>query len=110
MKLKLRLAVYDRSAYLQTAEAVENEIISYFESLGSEHHDIHVSDLIHLIKENHPNVYYVRFCGFNSYDANKQSIFTKHSDASELSKNQLMSYTPEIVRLDKDSIEIIEEI
>jgi len=110
VKLKLRLAVYDRSAYLQTAEAVENEIISYFESLGSEHHDIHVSDLIHLIKENHPNVYYVRFCGFNSYDANKQSIFTKHSDASELSKNQLMSYTPEIVRLDKDSIEIIEEI
>ena len=110
VKLKLRLAVYDRSAYLQTAEAVENEIISYFDSLGTDYHDIHVSDLIHLIKENHPNVYYVRFCGFNSYDANKQSIFTKYSNTSELSKSQLMYYTPEIIRLDRDSIEIIEEI
>ncbi len=109
VKIKFRLAVYDRSAYTQTSEAVVNEIICYFDSLNSENRDIHVSDIIHLVKDNHPNVYYIRFCGFNSYDANKQSIFTKYHDPSVLSQPQLMHYTPEIVRADRSSIEIIEE-
>lgn len=110
VKIKFRLAVYDRSLYLQTAEAVENEIINYFESLDSTNRDIHVSDLIHLIKDNHPNVYYIRFNGFNDYDANKQSIFVKRSNVLELSKSELLYHTPEIIRVDRNSIEIIEEI
>lgn len=109
VKVKFRLAVYDRSAYLQTAEAVTNEIITYFNSLTPENRDVHVSDIIHLVKDNHPNVYYIRFCGFNSYDANKQSIFTKYDTTDDLNRNQLMQHTPELIRVDRSSIEIVEE-
>jgi hypothetical protein len=69
-----------------------------------------LSDLIHIIKENHPNVNYIRFLGFNDYDANKQSIFIKYDDISELQLNQLKPYVPEMIRVDRTSIEIIEEI
>ena len=58
---------------------------------------------------NIPNVKYVRFLGFNNYDANKQSIFVKYSDISELDENQLAARVPEIIRADSDSIEISEE-
>ena len=111
VKIKFRLAVYDRSMYTQTVESVINDIKSFFESLNSgDRADIHVSDLIHLIKENQPNVNYIRFLGFNDYDANKQSIFVKYTDISELKQDQLQPHVPEMIRVDSDSIEIIEEI
>jgi hypothetical protein len=111
VKIKLRLAVYDRSMYTQTVEAVINDIKSFFDSLNAgDSTDIHVSDLIHLIKENQPNVNYIRFLGFNDYDANKQSIFVKYSDISELKEDQLQCHVPEMIRVDTDSIEIIEEV
>ena len=46
----------------------------------------------------------------NDYDANKQSIFTKYNDTTRLAQSQLIHYTPEIVRVDRNSIEVIEEI
>ena len=104
------MAVHDRSSYVQTREAVINEIISYFDNVtNSETPNIHVSDLIHIIKENHPNVNYIRFKSFNEYDANKQSIFVKH-DTTELDKHQLGCYVPEMLRVDRSTIEILEEV
>ena len=111
VRIKFRMAVYDRSLYVQTCDAVINEIISFFENLSNgEFKDVHVSDLIHLIKENHPNVNYIRFLGFNEYDANKQSIFVKYDDISELRRDELLPYVPEMIRVSKDTIEIIEEV
>ena len=68
-----------------------------------------MSELIHNIISDIPNVRYLRFLGFNEYDANKQSIFVKYKDISELRMNDLMIYVPEIIRADADSIEISEE-
>jgi hypothetical protein len=111
VKIKFRMAVYDRSLYVQTVNAVVNEIKKFIESLDSgETTDVHVSDLIHIIKDNQPNVHYIRFLGFNDYDANKQSIFTKYNDLSELDKTQLQVHVPEIIRVDSSSIEIVEEV
>lgn len=111
VKIRFRMAVYDRSLYTQTVESVINEIKIFFESLDSgKTADVHVSDLIHIIKENQPNVHYIRFLGFNNYDANKQSIFTKYEDISELKGDQLQIHVPEMIRVDNTSIEIIEEV
>lgn len=111
VKIKFRMAVYDRSMYTQTVESVVNEIKSFFESLNNgDLVDVHVSDLIHIIKDNQPNVHYIRFLGFNNYDANKQSIFVKFRDISELKEDQLQPHVPEMIRVDSNSIEIIEEV
>lgn len=111
VKIKFRMAVYDRSMYTQTVDSVVNEIKSFFESLNNgDLVDVHVSDLIHIIKDNQPNVHYIRFLGFNNYDANKQSIFVKFRDISELKEDQLQPHVPEMIRVDSSSIEIIEEV
>jgi hypothetical protein len=111
VKIKFRMAVYDRSIYTQTVEAVVNEIKSFFDSLNSGTRvDIHVSDLIHIIVNNQPNVRYIRFVGFNDYDANKQSIFVKYNNISELREDQLQPHVPEMIRIDSNNIEIIEEV
>lgn len=111
VNIKFRMAVFDRSMYNQTVQAVINEIKLFFESLSSgTTTDVHVSDLIHAIKQNQPNVNYIRFLGFNDYDANKQSIFVKYEDISELKEDELAPHVPEIIRVDDNSIEIIEEV
>lgn len=110
VKIKFRMSVYDRSMYSQTVNDVVNDISLFFEAIADgEDTDVHVSDLIHAIIENNPNVRYIRFIGFNDYDANKQSIFVKFTDVSELRRDQLMPYVPEIIRVDGSSIEIVEE-
>ena len=110
VKIKLRMSVYDRSMYSQTVQDVVNDISLFFEAIDSgSDSDVHVSDLIHAIIDNNPNVRYVRFLGFNDYDANKQSIFVKFSDISELRQDQLMPYVPEMIRVDANSIDITEE-
>lgn len=109
--IKFRMAVHDRSLYTQTVESVVNDIKGFFDSLNTgERVDVHVSDLIHIIMEKEPNVHYIRFVGFNNYDANKQSIFVKYSDISELREDQLHPHVPEMIRVDTNSIEIIEEV
>lgn len=111
VSIKFRMAVFDRSIYNQTVSAVINEIKTFFDSLNvGSTNDIHVSDLIHRIIQNHPNVNYIRFLGFNDYDARKQSIFVKYTDISELREDQLQPHVPEIIRVDENSIEIIEEV
>lgn len=110
VKIKFRLSVYDRSLYTQTVETVINKIKLFFESLDNKTRvDVHVSDLVHIVIDEIPNVRYIRFIGFNDYDANKQSIFIK-SDISDLSTNELQVYVPEMIRVDSESIEIIEEV
>lgn len=109
--IKFRMSVYDRSLYTQTADAVINEIKLFFDSLNAGNRtDVHVSDLIHTIMANQPNVRYIRFLGFNNYDANKQSIFVKFNDVSELNKSDLQCHVPEIIRVDTNSIDITEEV
>lgn len=111
VNIRFRMNVYDRTMWSQTVESVVTEIKGFFESLNNEERqDIHVSDLIHLIMENQPNVRYIRFLGFNDYDANKQSIFVKFSDISELKEDQLHIHVPEMIRVDSNSIDIIEEV
>lgn len=111
VKMRFRMGVYDRSLYGQTVAAVVKEIKTCFESLDSgQTSDVHISSIIHAIKENHPNVNYIRFLGFNDYDANKQSIFTKYDDISELRGDQLQVHVPEMIRVDSSSIEIKEEV
>lgn len=111
VNVRLTISVYDRSLYTQTVSEVKNQIIESFEKLGDNGNtDLYVSDLIHDIVENNPNVRYLRFLGFNKYDANKQAIFVKYSDISELTQDQLMTRVPEIIRVDDDSIIINEEV
>lgn len=111
VKIKFRMAVYDRSIYTQTVESVVNEIKIFFDSINNGTRvDVHVSDLIHIIINNQPNVKYIRFIGFNNYDANKQSIFVKYDNTNELRKDQLQQYVPEMIRIDTNNIEIIEEV
>lgn len=111
VKIRFKMAVDDRSMWYQTCESVKNDIITYFKTLDSgEITDLHSSDLIHLIVDNHPNVRYIRFLGFNNYDANKDSIFVKYSNTSDMSEKLLKPYVPEIIRVDSDSIEITEEV
>ena len=107
--VKLIISVFDRSLYTQTVNEVINEISTTFSSLDSDDTDLHVSEIIHNIMANNPNVRYLRFLGFNNYDANKQSIFVKFSSISDLSEDNLMSRVPEIIRADSSSIEISEE-
>lgn len=110
VKIKLRIAVYDRSMYTQTVNDIINRISQFFDSLNSgDSTDIHASDIINVIMENLPNVKYVRFLGFNEYDANKQSIFVKYTDISDLNEEQLSTRVPEIIRVDANSIDITEE-
>ena len=110
VNVNLIISVYDRSLYSQTVQEITNEIISCFDALSDgDNTDLYVSDIIHDIIENHPNVRYLRFVGFNDYDANKQSIFVKYTDISELDTATLMIHVPEMIRADSDSIYITEE-
>lgn len=110
VKVKLVISVYDRSLYSQTVSDIKNEIIKMFDTLNQNGlTDIHVSEIIHTIRSNNPNVRYIRFMGFNSYDALRQSIFVKYADISELNADKLKLYVPEMIRADEDSIEITEE-
>lgn len=111
IKIRFRMAVYDRSIYTKTVESVINEIKVFFDSLNNGTRvDVHVSDIIHTIINNQPNVKYIRFLGFNNYDANKQSIFVKYNNIGELREDQLQPYVPEMIRIDSNNIEIIEEV
>ena len=111
VKPRFVMAVLDRSLYTQTLNAVINEIKTFFESLDAGNiTDIHSSDLIHRIIENQPNVRYIRFLGFNDYDANKDSIFVKYTDVSQLKEDNLHIYVPEMIRVDENSIDISEEV
>lgn len=111
VRIKMKISVYDRTMYSQTVDAVVNQIKTFFESLqDGEIKDVHVSNITHMIEQNQPNVRYVRFLGFNDYDATKQSIFTKYDDISELREDQLKPYVPEMIRVDSESIDITEEI
>lgn len=108
---KFVMSVYDRSLYSQTLNAVINDIKGIYENLDAGNiTDMHASDIIHKVIENQPNVRYLRFLGFNNYDANKDSIFVKYTDASQLKEDQLHIYVPEMIRVDEDSIDISEEV
>ena len=109
VKVRLVISVYDRSIYTQTVNEVINQITETFNNLNTSSLDLHASDIISDIIKNNPNVRYLRFLGFNDYDANKQSIFVKYSDISELNENQLQTNVPEIIRVDESSISISEE-
>ena len=105
VKIKFRMCVYDRSIYSVTVTDVKNEIKKFFNTLiNSETKAIHISNLIRTIENNISNVNYIRFLGFNDYDARKQSIFIKNINSSNL------NYVPEILCIDNNSIEISEEI
>lgn len=105
VKIKFRMNVNDRSIYSITETDVKNEIKKFFNSLiNSETKAIHISNLIRTIENNISNVNYIRFLGFNDYDARKQSIFIKNINLSNL------NYVPEILCIDNNSIEISEEI
>lgn len=109
LKIKLKISVLDRSIYSQTVVGVKTEIKNYINSINqSEEKNLHVSDIIHLIKSNQPNVNYIRFLGFNNYDANKQSIFKKFDSVNNIDNLQL--YVPEILRINDENIIISEEI
>lgn len=111
VRIKLVISVYDRSIYTITTENVVNKIITTFESLNtSDNSDLHMSELIHNIMSDIPNVRYLRFVGFNDYDANKQSIFVKYTNIADLDTDDLMIHVPEMIRVDADSIELTEEI
>jgi len=112
VKMKFKISVKDRSFYSQTVDEVINEIEDYFNQLNELNNnlDIHMSNLIRTLEQNVPNIRYIRFLGFNNYDSSKQSIFIKFKDISELQQEKLIPYVPEILRVDKNSIEIIEEI
>lgn len=111
VQIKFRMSVYDRSLFTQTVSEVKNEIIQFFDHLAEGTlTDVHVSNIIHQIECNHKNVRYLRFLGFNHYDANKQSIFVKYTDISELREDQLQPHVPEMIRCDAASIEIMEEV
>lgn len=110
VNVKLIISVYDRSLYTQTVEEVQNRIIASFKDLDANNNtDLYVSDLIHDIINDIPNVRYLRFLGFNNYDANKQAIFVKYNDISELNEDQLKIRVPEMIRVDSTSISINEE-
>lgn len=111
VKIRFKMAVNDRSMWYQTCESVKIDIINYFKTLDNgEITDLHASDLIHLIVDMHPNVRYIRFLGYNDYDANKDSIFVKYTNIDDLEEEQLKPYVPEMIRVDTDSIEITEEV
>ena len=114
VRIRLVISVYDRAMYTQTVQDVTNRVIETFNRLhdtnGEVKLDLHVSDIIHNIMDNVPNVRYVRFNGFNDYDANIQSIFVKYKDVTELDEETLMIHVPEMIRVDADSIEITEEV
>ena len=106
VKVKFKMAVFDRSIYSATEIAVKKEIKKFFEALTKyvSSQSIHVSNLIRMIENNIANVRYIRFLGFNDYDARKQSIFIKENNSS------IVDYVPEILCIDDDGIEISEEI
>ena len=109
LQIRLKISVLDRSIYSQTVAGVKNEIKNYINSINqSDDKNLHVSDIIHLIKSNQPNVNYIRFLGFNHYDANKQSIFKKFDSINN--PDNLQMYVPEILRIDDKNIIISEEI
>lgn len=111
VKIRFKMAVYDRSLYTQTVKDVSADIIAFFASLSSgTTRDIHISNITSAIEKNHPNVHYIRFLGFNDYDATKQSIFTKYDDISELCGEKLQIHVPEMIRVDSSSIDITEEV
>lgn len=110
VKVNLIISVYDRSMYTQTVTEVINKVSECFNNLNSDDNtDLYVSDIIHDIIESNPNVRYLRFVGFNEYDANKQCIFVKYTDISELDSKSMMTLVPEMIRADENSIFITEE-
>jgi hypothetical protein len=111
IRISFVLSVMDRSTYQQTAQSVTNEIKRFFEVLNtSKLQNIHISNLIHLIEQNHPNVNYLRFLGINDYDANLQSIRVKYDHIDELREDQLQIYVPEMIQVHLEDIIIHEEV
>lgn len=110
VNVKLAISVYDRSMYTQTISEVTNAIMTCFNNLNTnEDANLYVSDIIHDIIQNIPNVRYIRFLGFNDEDANLQYIYVEHTDVTELNTQELKVYVPEMIRADETSIDIREE-
>lgn len=111
VKIRFAMNVKDRSMYTQTEASVIADIQEFFESLNKgDKTDVHVSDLIHIVVDKEPNVNYIRFLGFNDYDPKVQSIFVKYKDISDLQESDLKPLVPELIRVDADSITIVEEV
>lgn len=110
VRVKLVVSVYDRSLYTQTVEDIKTHVLQRFAELrdGTDT-DVHMSTIIRDIIDNVPNVRYVRFLGFNNYDANKQSIFKKLTDTSNMNQSELSQLVPEIIRVNESGIEVSEE-
>lgn len=109
LKLKLVISVFNRSIFSSTVASIKNIIQSYISSINdSSTNNIHASDIIYHIKENEPNVRYIRFVGFNNYDANKQSIFRKYDPSNKV--ENIQTYVPELVRINDSDITIVEEV
>lgn len=105
VKVKFKMAVYDRSIYSITEANVRNEVKKFFNQLNQNSvKALHISNLIRRLENNISNIKYIRFLGFNEYDARKQSIFVKDENNSSL------NYVPEILCIDTNGIEISEEI
>lgn len=109
IRIKLIISVYDRSLYTQSVEEIKQLIINRFSHLSGEDGDVYVSDIIRDITDTIPNVRYVRFVGFNDYDANMQAIFVKRKDLSNLTQEELSLIVPEMISFDEAGIEISEE-
>ena len=109
LKLKMVISVFNRSIFSSTVSSIKNIIQSYISSINdSSVNNIHASDIIYHIKENEPNVRYIRFVGFNNYDANKQSIFRKYDPSNKI--ENIQTYVPELVRINDSDITIVEEV
>lgn len=111
IRINFKLSVKDRTAYVQTAESVTNEIKLFFEDFNrGKMQNFYVSNLIRRIEDNVPNVHHLVFRGINDYGTDYQSIEVGYNEVSELSEDQLFVNVPEKLQINYEDIILEEEI
>lgn len=78
-------------------------IKNFVEQLNSSGtNSLYISNLIREIETNFAEIHHLKFNGINSYDTDYQTISVQTTDLSELSKEDLRVYVPEMLVADVD--------
>ena len=82
-------------------------IKNYIETLNSSGtNELYISNLIREIESTMPEIHHLKFLGINQYSTDYQTITTKATDLSELSKSERRAYVPEMLVVNVDDIAI----
>lgn len=83
-------------------------IKSFIENINSDgNNSLYISNLIRAIENNFPTIHHLKFLGINDYSTDYQTITSRVTDMSTLSKEDRMVYVPEVLVVNDDCVHLL---